>query len=363
MPKRMISDNKEDSIGNNSDNSPLISPRKDNMKEIKTSLAAKYLKVVGAVALYWSVSICMVFLNKYLLKSESLNLNAPLFVTWFQCVVTVVLSIVCDFISRSNPNLVTFPSTKFDIKLSREAMKLSFVFVGMITFNNLCLREVGVAFYTVSRSLVTIFSLVFTYFILNKTTTMRAIACCSIVLGGFLLGVKQEALGDMSIIGVVYGVIASALVALNAIYIKKVLPAMGDSVLKMAYYNNINACVIFLPMIFIWELTELMTFDKLFSGYFWASMTVAGLMGFCMGYVAGLQIKITGPVTHTISGVAKACFQTVIAVMWNQEIKTSLWWFANLMVLGGTCSYSLVKSYDMKKQHQNETTNSIKERA
>ena len=68
MPKRMISDNKEDSIGNNSDNSPLISPRKDNMKEIKTSLAAKYLKVVGAVALYWSVSICMVFLNKYLLK-------------------------------------------------------------------------------------------------------------------------------------------------------------------------------------------------------------------------------------------------------------------------------------------------------
>lgn len=57
----------------------------------------------------------------------------------------------------------------------------------------------------------------------------------------------------MSIIGVVYGIIASALVALNAIYIKKVLPAMGDSVLKMAYYNNINACVIFLPMILIWE--------------------------------------------------------------------------------------------------------------
>ena len=45
------------------------------------------------------------------------------------------------------------------------------------------------------------------------------------------------------------------------------------------------------------------------------------------------------------------------------QIKTSLWWFANLMVLGGTCSYSLVKSYDMKKQHQDETNNSIKERA
>ena len=38
----------------------------------------------------------------------------------------------------------------------------------MITFNNLCLREVGVAFYTIARSLVTIFSLIFTYFILGN---------------------------------------------------------------------------------------------------------------------------------------------------------------------------------------------------
>jgi len=66
------------------------------------------------------------------------------------------------------PHAVTFPVIKFDQKLSREALPLSFVFVGMITFNNLCLLEVGIAFYTVARSLVTIFSLIFTYIILGK---------------------------------------------------------------------------------------------------------------------------------------------------------------------------------------------------
>lgn len=68
MTRRIMTDNKEDSIGNNADSIPLISPKKDTMAKTKTSLAAKYLKVVGAVALYWTVSICMVFLNKFLLK-------------------------------------------------------------------------------------------------------------------------------------------------------------------------------------------------------------------------------------------------------------------------------------------------------
>lgn len=354
MRKVMVASTNKDDDLRNGDTAPLISSssKEDNMVRQQPSLFSKYLRVTGVVALYWGVSISMVFLNKYLLKSDSLKLNAPLFVTWYQCFITVVLSILCDMFARRNPSLMTFPSTKFDAKLSREALPLSFVFVSMITFNNLCLREVGVAFYTVSRSLVTIFSLIFTYFILGKTTTLRAISCCAIVLGGFFLGVKQESLGEMSTIGVVYGVVASACVALNAIYIKKVLPAMDGNIWKMAYYNNINACVIFVPMILLSEVSELLSFPKLFELGFWTSMSMSGFMGFFMGYVVGLEIQVTTPVTHTISGVAKACLQTVIAVLWYHEIKTSLWWFANLMVLFGTASYSIVKSLDMKSQHE-----------
>ena len=71
------------------------------------------------------------------------------------------------------PGKLSFPTVKFDQKLSREALPLSLVFIGMISFNNLCLREVGVAFYTVARSLVTLFSIIFTYIILGMYALLK----------------------------------------------------------------------------------------------------------------------------------------------------------------------------------------------
>ena len=48
------------------------------------------LRIAGVVAIYWFVSITLVFVNKKLLSGSS-TFSAPLFVTWFQCVVTVAL--------------------------------------------------------------------------------------------------------------------------------------------------------------------------------------------------------------------------------------------------------------------------------
>ena len=41
-----------------------------------------------------------------------------------------------------------------------QVLPLSIVFVGMITFNNLTLKFLGVAFYNVGRSLTTVFNVV-----------------------------------------------------------------------------------------------------------------------------------------------------------------------------------------------------------
>ena len=49
-----------------------------------------HARIVGVVALYFAVSISMVFVNKMLVSSGA-SVPAPLFVTWFQCVVTVVI--------------------------------------------------------------------------------------------------------------------------------------------------------------------------------------------------------------------------------------------------------------------------------
>ena len=44
---------------------------------------------------------------------------------------------------------------------------MSFVFVVMMTFNNLCLKDLGVSFYYVGRSLVHVFNAVRSFYILG----------------------------------------------------------------------------------------------------------------------------------------------------------------------------------------------------
>ena len=62
-----------------------------------------------------------------------------------------------------------------------QILPLSLVFVGMITFNNLCLKYVGVAFYYIGRSLSTIFNVLLTWTILGQRTSLRALACCGAI--------------------------------------------------------------------------------------------------------------------------------------------------------------------------------------
>jgi GDP-fucose transporter C1 len=121
-----------------------------------------------------------------------------------------------------------------------------------------------------------------TYIVLGDTTSGRAIMCCLVIIAGFFLGVQQEDAsgtqrvcarvhtpyntGSLSVIGVVYGVLASLCVALNAIYTKKTLPVVGDNIWRLTMYNNLNALFIFLPFLLLnGDLSEMMQFEFLSS--------------------------------------------------------------------------------------------------
>ncbi|XP_067257398.1 GDP-fucose transporter 1 isoform X1 [Chanodichthys erythropterus] len=307
------------------------------------------VKIALVVTLYWFVSISMVFLNNYLLDNK--DLNAPLFITFFQCVVSVGLCLLMNVFSYFCPGYVDFPSLKFDLRVSREMLPLTVVFISMITFNNLCLKHVGVAFYTVGRSLSTVFNVILSYVVLKQSTSLYAVVCCGVILGGFWLGVDQESVaGSLSWTGVIFGVIASLCVSLNAIFTKKVLPVVDGNIWKLSYYNNLNASILFIPLIVIFgELKSLFEFSRLTHLHFWGMMIVGGVFGFAIGYVTGLQIKFTSPLTHNVSGTAKSCAQTVLAVVYSASHKSALWWTSNMMVLVGSCAYTWVKGLEMKK--------------
>lgn len=64
-------------------------------------------------------------------------------------------------------------------------------------------------------------------------------------------------------------------------------------------------------------------------------------------------MQITSPLTHNISGTAKACAQTIIATQWYDEVKSFLWWTSNAVVLLASAAYTRIKQLEMQKQHNN----------
>ena len=83
------------------------------------TLVQRYVQILTVVACYWFVSITLVFVNKSLL-SGSTKLEAPLFVTFYQCVVTVAACYAIRTAARMFPERISFPSLELDVNIIKQ---------------------------------------------------------------------------------------------------------------------------------------------------------------------------------------------------------------------------------------------------
>jgi len=293
-------------------------------------------------------------------------LSAPLFVTWYQCVITCAIIYVCGLqgeaqratkLKADTPEETArqgffekFPVITFDVGVAKQVMPLSVIFVGMITFNNLCLKYVEVSFYNVARSLTICFNVAFTFFILGRTTSKKTAMTLLIVIIGFFVGSEGEV--NFSLLGTVCGIMSSIFVSLNSIFTEKVLPVVQRDKWRLSFMNNANACVLFLPLILFFEGDKLMEHSaELYSTVFWIGMTTAGVFGFLIGIVTVMQIEATSPLTHNISGTAKAAVQSVLAFhIWGNEATFGAC-LGIFLVLFGSGFYAYVKMSERNKEH------------
>lgn len=142
-------------------------------------------------------------------------------------------------------------ASEYKLSVAKGVFPLSAVFVGMIAFNNLCLQYVEVSFYNVARSLTIVFNVIFTYLLLGEKTSMRTCGTLVLVIIGFFAGSTGEV--NFNWTGTLCGVASSAFVCLNAIYTSKVMPLVDKDKWKLAYYNNVNASIMFMPLILVFE--------------------------------------------------------------------------------------------------------------
>lgn len=288
-----------------------------------------------------------------------MKLNATLFVTWFQCVVTSVICATTTYLSHKFPSIVRLnlpEAHPLRADTIKNVIPLSILFTIMIATNNLCLRYVSVAFYYVGRSLTTIFNVILSYIFLKEKQSYQSIVCCGIIISGFYLGVDQESLTEtFSLIGTIFGIIGSFALSTYSIYTKKALPYVNGEVWLLSYYNNVYSLFLFMPLIiFSGEIHEVVNYEHIGELWFWGTMIIGGTCGFLIGFATTLQIKVTSPLTHNISGTAKACAQTVLATSWYNELKSFLWWASNFIVLAGSFAYARVKQLEMAKRHRQQ---------
>jgi len=147
-----------------------------------------------------------------------------------------------------------------------------------------------------------------------------------------------------------FGVTSSFFVALYGIFVKKVLPKTDGNEWRLLSYNTALSIPMLLPIVIIsGELSGLSEEPLIYDSEFWIVMTITGVFGYLISLAIFLQIKLTSPLTNTISGTVKACVQTILSVLiWNNDIT-----FTNglgiALVIGGSFWYGMIRYYEMRK--------------
>ena len=86
-----------------------------------SKMSESYGYIGSVVATYWFISITLVFVNKSLLSGWE-SLDAPMFVTWYQCLVSVLACYAIRTVSRMFPGRFSFPSLELDPHIIKQVM-------------------------------------------------------------------------------------------------------------------------------------------------------------------------------------------------------------------------------------------------
>ncbi|KAH9508031.1 hypothetical protein Btru_052664 [Bulinus truncatus] len=262
--------------------------------------------LVGCViASYWTVSTTLVFANKKLVSLIGTQTDFSLFIVWFQCIIGALFLFLASTLSRkvklcsSNLNSLRLDKEKL---VHLDMIISSSVFVVALIFNSVLLKYISVSFYQIARSLTIIFVLIMSAAILRERFMLRNLLACLLIICGFYVGVHEELYSyGVQIEGVFYGAVTSLFSALSST---------------------------------LW------------------------LCCLLVGWISTLQISLTSPLTYIISTNSKSVFQTLLAVLWNSETRSWVWWMGNILVMTGIVLYAVCS---MKKEKAKPTEIIIKD--
>lgn len=152
--------------------------------------------------------------------------------------------------------------------------------------------------------------------------------------------------GEAPMLGMIFGVMSAAMVAIHAVLIKSALKSVDGKTLDLAYWQNALSAIALLPGIAVsGELGGLLKMIQGEEGHlgafaFGSLITVGlsigpengilpllrladdsqGIVGFLICVAGLLSIKVTSPVTHMFSSAVRSVLQTMLGVWLFKDI-------------------------------------------
>ena len=113
--------------------------------------------------------------------------------------------------------------------------------------------------------------------------------------------------------GVIYGILSSCCVSLNSIFTKKVLHWVDNSAWTLTFYNNVNASLLFIPlMIICGEIPERVIVTQIKEPILWGLMSIGGICGVSIGFVTAMQIKVLNTRKALQARDCLACYKNIL---------------------------------------------------
>eukprot|EP00914_Ancora_sagittata_P012303 GHVO01023698.1.p1 GENE.GHVO01023698.1~~GHVO01023698.1.p1 ORF type:complete len:408 (+),score=48.15 GHVO01023698.1:44-1225(+) len=299
-----------------------------------------------SIALYMTVSIGIVYLNRYLFKY---SLQLPLTVTFVQMVIAMWCSAAMgwgkDISIRGWKPFGCFhfwPYFRIQWPVFKNVFPLALSYVLMIIFNNLCLKYVWVSTYQVARSTTILFNIILTRLVLRVGVSLKAVSACLIVCSGMVVGAFDPE--SLTPLGLILGTIGSLFWAAYSVSVKKYLQYVENEEFALLNYNVTWASLLLIPPIIIsgelWEIP--MAFMPL-SPMGWFLLFLSGIVAFCMAIAVFMLIKASSPLTFNIIGTVKASIQSLGGYVVFNETATPQALFGIVLSIGGSFFYSLAK--------------------
>jgi GDP-fucose transporter C1 len=317
--------------------------------------------VTGVVVFYLVAALLMVMANKKVLNET----EVPLFFLFTQLVIAALLFAISDAL-KLLPDRLTF-----DFNICRGLVPMVGLSVIGLSFSNYTLKYVDASFYQVARGLVLPFTVCTSFFFLNARPSLLILLSCGIVTLGFFVGVFLDGT-PLSPIGILFGVVSSAITASHSVVIKQSLSIVNGSALLLSWYTNLLSAIVLIPIIVLaGETGEIL---KLFLGvdellrvdddekmsalatFIWGS-AITGVVGFMMSIASLLSIKVTSPITHMVSSAVRGVAATFFGMWYFHDVITTGRASSIAIILLGSIYYTWIKHVESQANTPSATSN------